>query len=219
MGVLAEVPLFADLDESDIGRLTEELRSRRYRKGETIFITGDPGSSLCVIKSGRVKLALSSAEGREVILDILGPGDVFGELALFDGEPRSADAVAVEPTHLLLLERDAFLGVIRERPEVAITLMSVLGRRLRRDAQIVQDAAFLDVPARVARAILRLAETDGEGARRTPPLTQTDLAAVAGTTRETLNKWLGFFAEQEFIRMEQSRITILNEDGLRRRIY
>ena len=98
-GVLAKVPLFADLGESDLHRLTEELRGRRYRKGETIFVTGDPGTSLCVIETGRVKLVLASVDGREVILDLLGPGDVFGELALLDGEPRSADAVAVEPTH------------------------------------------------------------------------------------------------------------------------
>jgi CRP/FNR family transcriptional regulator, cyclic AMP receptor protein len=218
-GVLAKVPLFADLDESDLHRLTRELHGRRYRKGETIFITGDPGTSLCVIENGRVKLVLANVDGREVILDLLGPGDVFGELALLDGEPRSADAVAVEPTFLLLLRRDAFLSVVRERPEVAIMLMGVLSRRLRRDAQLVQDAAFLDVPARLARAILRLAEADAAGILRTPPLTQTDLAAVAGTTRETLNKWLGIFAEQDFIRWEHSRVTVLQPDGLKRRIY
>ena len=102
--LLAKVPLFADLDDADLHRLGDELRARRYRKGETIFVTGDPGTSLCVIESGRVKLALLSVEGREVILDLLGPGDVFGELALLDGEPRSADAVAVTPELVNLCE-------------------------------------------------------------------------------------------------------------------
>jgi CRP/FNR family transcriptional regulator, cyclic AMP receptor protein len=219
VSVLQQVPLFADIDPQDLRPLVDELRPRRYRKGETIFVAGDPGTSLCVIESGRVKLSLSSVEGREVIIDLLGPGEVFGELALLDGEPRSADAVAVESTHLLLLHRDAFLRFLSNRPEVALALLRVLSRRLRRDAQLVQDAAFLDVPARLARTILRLAVADESGIARTPRLTQTDLAAATGTTRVTLNKWLGFFAEQGMIRWENSRVTVLQPEGLRRRIY
>lgn len=219
VGALKQVPLFADLDEEDLRPLVDELRPRRYRKGETIFVTGDPGTSLCVIDSGRIKLSLTSVEGREVILDLLGPGEVFGELALLDGLPRSADAVAVESTTLLLLHRDAFLRFLRQRPEVALTLLGVLSRRLRRDAQLVQDAAFLDVPARLARTILRLAVADERGVSRTPRLSQTDLASATGTTRVTLNKWLGFYAEQGLIRWENSRVTVLQPEGLRRRIY
>jgi CRP-like cAMP-binding protein len=214
---LAHVPLFADVAPQHLRGLAEVLRPRHYRKGETVFVAGDPGTSLCVIDCGRVKLSLSSADGREVILDLLGPSDVFGELALLDGEPRSADAVALEPTTLLLLHRDAFLRFLHERPEVAITLLGVLSRRLRRDAQLIQDAAFLDVPSRLARTILRLAVADESGIRRTARLTQTDLAAAAGTTRETLNKWLGFFADQGLIRWQNSRVTVLQPEGLRRR--
>jgi CRP-like cAMP-binding protein len=217
--VLGSVPLFADLNERDLRELAEALRPRRYRRGETIFVTGDPGTSLCVVNTGRIKLALSSHEGREVILDVLGPGEVFGELALLDGEPRSADAVSIEATELLLLHREAFLRFLRERPEVAINLLGVLSRRLRRDAQLVQDAAFLDVPARLARTILRLAEPAEDGTLRTPRLTQSDLAAAAGTTRETLNKWLGFFAEQGFVKWNRSQVTVIDAEGLRRRIY
>jgi CRP/FNR family transcriptional regulator, cyclic AMP receptor protein len=217
--VLEHVPIFLDLDAEALRRLVGELRSRRYRKGETIFVTGDPGTSLCIVDSGRVKLALSSAEGREVILDLIGSGETFGELALLDGEPRSADAVAVEPTTLLLLDRDTFLSFLRERPDVAINLLGVLSRRLRRDAQLVQDAAFLDVPARLARTILRLAVQEQEGTLRTPRLRQSDLAAAAGTTRETLNKWLGFYIEQGAIKWDDSRVTVVNPDRLRQRIY
>jgi CRP-like cAMP-binding protein len=104
---LALVPLFAEVDPRDLRELADELRPRSYRKGEVVFVAGDPGTSLYVIDSGRVKLSLSSADGREVILDLLGAGEVFGEMALLDGEPRSADAAAVEPTKLLLLHRDA----------------------------------------------------------------------------------------------------------------
>jgi CRP-like cAMP-binding protein len=217
--VLADVALFAELTEADRQRISTELRPRQYRKGQTIFVAGDPGSNLCIVSSGLVKLVLASAEGREVALDVLGPGDVFGELALLDGEPRSADAVAVESTQLLLLQRDAFVRVLHERPEAAITLIAVLSRRLRRDAQLLQDAAFLDVPARLARAILRLAKSGVDGAHRTPRMSQSDLAAVVGTTRETLNKWLGFFSDQGWIRLEQGRVTVLDAASLQRRIY
>jgi len=218
-GVLARVSIFLDLDQADLDQLADELRPRRYRRGETIFVTGDPGMYLCVVNTGRIKLALTSSEGREVILDMLGPGEVFGELALLDGEPRSADAVAVEPSELLLLQRDAFLHFLRNRPEVAISLLGVLSRRIRRDTQLVQDAAFLDVPGRLARTILRLAERDDSGQLQTPRLTQSDLAAVAGTTRETLNKWLGIFAELELIHWADGRVLVLDAEGLRRRIY
>jgi CRP-like cAMP-binding protein len=217
--VLANVLLFADLDEADVRDVADHLRSRRYRRGETVFVAGDPGTSLCIVKSGRVKLALTSAEGREVILDVLGPGEVFGEMALLDGEPRSADAVAIEQTELLHLQRDEFVRFLRDRPEVGINLLGVLSRRIRRDTQLVQDAAFLDVPARLARTILRLAERGEDGRLRTPPLTQSDLAAVAGTTRETLNKWLGLFAEQGLIEWKDSRVVVLDADRLQRRIY
>jgi CRP-like cAMP-binding protein len=217
--VLARVSIFLDLDQADLDQLAEELRPRRYRKGETIFVTGDPGTCLCVVNTGRIKLALTSSEGREVILDMLGPGEVFGELALLDGEPRSADAVSVEPSELLLLQRDTFLRFLRERPEVAISLLGVLSRRIRRDTQLVQDAAFLDVPGRLARTILRLAERDEAGRLRTPRLTQSDLAAVAGTTRETLNKWLGLFSELDLIHWADGRVLVLDPEGLRRRIY
>jgi CRP/FNR family transcriptional regulator, cyclic AMP receptor protein len=216
--ILAEVPLFAQLDQQDLGRLAAALRPRSYRKGETIFVTGDPGTSLCIVKTGRVKLALSSNEGREVILDMLGPGEVFGELALLDSEPRSADAVAVEASDLLLLHRDEFLRFLRERPEVAISLLGVLSRRLRRDAQLVQDAAFLDVPGRLARTILRLAAPDDNGLLRTPRMTQSDLAAASGTTRETLNKWLGIFTDQGLITWNASRVSVLDPERLNRRI-
>jgi CRP-like cAMP-binding protein len=158
-----------------------------------------------------------------VLLDLLGPGDVFGELALLDGEPRSADAVAVEPTVLLLLRREEFVRFLEERPRLSVQLLAVLSRRLRRDAQLVQDAAFLDVPARLARILLRLAEAEGEAGEEglviRARLTQTDLAGLVGTTRETLNKWLGFYEAQGWIRWDKGQITVRRPEALRKRIY
>jgi CRP-like cAMP-binding protein len=216
--VLRSVPLFANLAAQDLQSLVANLRRRRYAKGQIVFACGDPGENLCVVESGRVKLTFTSPDGREVILDLLGPADFFGELALLDGEPRSADAIAVEPSVLYLLSRTEFLKFLEQRPHVAIMLIGVLSRRLRRDARLLQDAAFLDVPARLARVILRLAEPEADGVPRTPRLTQSDLAGIAGTTRETLNKWLGFYEDEGLIRREAGCIAVVDADRLRRRI-
>jgi CRP-like cAMP-binding protein len=216
--LLSQVPLFAKLPLDALVELGTRLRRRRHEKGDAIFYEGDPGLSLCIVQSGHVKLALISAEGRELIIDLLGPGDVFGELALLDGEPRSANAVATEATELLLLERDEFIRFLLDRPIIAVELLGIMSRRLRRDAALMEDAAFLDVPARLARTILRLAEESASGPPVTPRLNQRDLAGLTGTTRETLNKWLGFFQEQGLIGLHKGRISVLEPRRLRQRI-
>jgi CRP-like cAMP-binding protein len=215
--LLSRVPLFSALDPADIAGLSARLRQRRFAPRQPIFLQGDPGGSLCIVESGRVKLALTSAEGREVILDLIGPGEAFGELALLDGLPRSADAIAVEASMLRFLDRDDFVHYVEAHPGLALRLMLVLSQRLRRDAELIQDAVFLDVPARVARTILRLA-TDTNGVLLTPRLTQADLAGMAGTTRETLNKWLGIYEAQGLIRQQKGRIAVLQAEALHRRI-
>jgi CRP-like cAMP-binding protein len=219
--LLERVPLFAGLPADELGELTSRLRPRRYGRGETLCLEGDPGTSLYIIDKGRVKLGLTSAEGREIILDLLGPGDVFGELALLDGEPRSANAVAVEPSDVLLLARDDFLRFVEQHPQAALVLLSTISHWLRRLTTQMQDTAFLDVPARLARTILRLAEAEEavHGKAVTPRLTQTDLAGMVGTTRETLNKWLGFYEDQGLIRRDKHQIVVLRPDKLRARTF
>jgi CRP/FNR family transcriptional regulator, cyclic AMP receptor protein len=221
--LLGEVPLFAGLPEEDLIALASRLRQRKYGRGEAVFLHGDPGTSLFIVESGRIKVGFTSSEGREVIFEIANPGDEFGELALLDGEPRSTDAVAIEPSVLLLLHREDFTYHLERRPRVALQLLAVLSRRLRRNAELMQDAVFLDVPARLARTILRLAADDTatqEGGRPlTPHLYQSDLAGIVGTTRETLNKWLGIYETQGMIRLVKGRIAVLDAEALRRRIY
>ncbi len=217
---LARVPLLRNLASRDVEQLVSLLRRRQYARGEVIFLTGDPGVNLCIIESGQVKLTLTCQDlGREVALDHLGRGDVFGDLALLDGEPRSADAIAVEPTRLLLLSRDDFRAFLTSHPAAAIDLLADMSRRLRRDAQIIQDAAFLDVPARLARVALRLAEPGPDGALCTPPMSQADLASLVLTTRATLNKFLGMLTDQGLLRWDSGRLVVLDKDGLQRRIY
>jgi CRP/FNR family transcriptional regulator, cyclic AMP receptor protein len=217
---LTSVPLLRSLAPQDVEQLAGLLRIRRYARGQVIFLTGDPGTNLCIIESGRVKLTLTSQDlGREVALDHLGPGDVFGELALLDGEPRSADAIAVESTRLLLLRRDDFRTFLTNHPAAAIDLLADMSRRLRRDTQLIQDAAFLDVPARLARVALRLAEPANGGVLRTPSMSQTELASLVLTTRPTLNKFLRIMTDQGLLRWESGRVIVLDKERLERRIY
>jgi CRP/FNR family cyclic AMP-dependent transcriptional regulator len=216
--VLGRVPLFAQLPADALSDLASHLRHRRFPRNGMVFSQGDPGASLCIVHAGRVKLSLTSTGGREMIIDLFGPGEVFGELALLDGEPRSADALAVEPTDLLMLDRTDFVNALMRRPELAIGVLALLGRRLRRDAALLQDAAFLDVPTRLARTLVRLAETPPDGGPPvTPRLSQSDLAGLTGTTRETLNKWLGVFQDEQLISLGKGRITILQPKALRTR--
>jgi len=217
---LGNVSLFAELPPDQLAALQERVRVRRYGRGDVVFYAGDPGLSLCIIRAGHFKLTVSTAEGHEMGIDLLGPGEVFGELALFDGAPRSADAIATEPGELMLLDRDEFIHFLLERPSVAVHLLTILAQRLRRDARLLEDVAFLDVPARLARTILRFAVTPPTGGQPTTPrLTQTDLAGLVGTTRETLNKWLGVFEDQGLIRrLDKGRVSVLDSDRLRQRI-
>ena len=220
---LPEVALFGGLTDDERAALVTRLRRRRHRKGARLFLHGDLGRDLYVIESGSVKICMTTADGKEITLAILGPGEFFGELALLDGEPRSSDAVTMEDCQLLLLERDEFIHFMEEHPSVAHRVIEVLSRRLRNNNELVQDAAFFDVAARLARVILRLAESvghpDADGITISKRLTQSDLAGMIGTTRESVNKWLTFYERQGMVDRRGGLIRVLNADGLRKRIY
>jgi CRP-like cAMP-binding protein len=223
--LLAQVGLFADLSETELVGLAALMRPRPYAKDEVVFLRGDAGTAFYVIASGRVKITLSSPDGKELILRRLTAGSSFGELALLDDEPRSADAVATEQSLLLVLQREAFRQFLAEHHEVATKLLGTVSMWLRRNADLIQDATFLDVPARLARVLLELA---GEpGAADLPPpgavlpdrMKQGELAALVGATRESINKWLGSFERQGLIAYDKGQITLLRPSGLKQRIY
>lgn len=220
--VLARVTLFEGFSEEDLDHLAASLRRRRYAGGQVIFARGDPGASLYIVQEGTVKISLASPDGKEFVLAVLGPGEFFGELALLDDEPRSADAVAQEACQLLLLSRDDFTRFLETRPGVALRLLAVLSRRLRNADQMLQDAFFLDVPARLARVLLELAETrgrpEGGGTAIASRLTQAELAGMVGATRESVNRWLGFYQRRGLIRYDRGLITVLRPEELRRRV-
>jgi CRP-like cAMP-binding protein len=222
--VLAQVPLFAGLAPEHLEALAAALQQRRYAPGEVIFHEDDPGGALFIIEEGQVKIRHTSVDGKELILTLVSPGDFFGELALLDGEPRSADAVAVGLCRLLLLQRPDFVRVIEAHPPAALALLGTLARRFRRLDRFAQDMAFLDVPGRLARVLLHLAETQGDPAlqqgevRLTARFTQAEIAVMVGVSRESANKWLRLFSDQGLLRHRQGRLTILDPQGLRAQI-
>ncbi len=223
--LLAQVGLFADLTTAELVGLASLMRPRPYAKDEVIYLRGDPGTAFYVIASGKVKIALTSPDGKELILRRLGPGGFHGELALLDDEPRSADAVSTEASVLLVLQRDAFRQFLSEHPGIATKLLSTVSQYLRRNAELIQDATFLDVPARLARILLELASEPGAGDLPAPGaiipdrMKQGELAALVGATRESINKWLGSFEKQGLISYDKGQITLLRPSGLKQRIY
>ena len=223
--LLARVGLFADLPPAELLALAGLMRPRPYARDEVIYLRGDPGTAFYVVASGRVKIALTSPDGKEIILRRLSEGEFHGELALLDGEPRSADAVATEPSVQLVLQRDAFRQFLAEHPHAATQLLATVSRYLRRNAELIQNATFLDVPARLARILLELATSPGStdlpppGAVIADRIKQAELASLVGATRESINKSLAAFEKQGLIRYDKGQITLLRPLGLQQRIY
>jgi CRP-like cAMP-binding protein len=218
---LAGVPLFAALDPAGLESLARETRVRRFRRGEVIFHQGDPGDALFIVLSGRVKIALPAETGDEAILATLRPGDFFGELALLDGAPRSATAAAIEATETAVLARDRFRELLATEAGIRDTFLAALARELRRLTNHVEDLHFLDITGRLAARLARLAQDHGQrqadgSVRLDAPLTQGDLAAMVGCTRQSVNKLLGMYAGDGLIRLERDAIIVLDEEGLAR---
>ena len=216
---LAAIPFFVGLDAAALERVASGARSRRFRRGEVIFHVGDPGDALFVIVSGDVKISLPSETGDEAILATLRPGDVFGELALLDGAPRSATATALTPTDTVVLPRDRFRELIATEAGVRDALLASLAGELRRLTTHVEELHFLDMTGRLAARLVRLAQEGGTPAgeaaiRLRANLTQGDLASMVGCTRQSVNKLLGQFTDEGFIRQERQGILVLDLPGL-----
>ncbi len=220
---LKQVPLFADLADEDIRALMAIARKRTFRSGEVIFHRDDPGQVLYVIKEGKVKIYLISPDGQEISLVVFGKGECFGEFAILDDLPRSANAIALEKVECYTLQRSDFHNAIMKNPKIAIQILEVLSKRLRTTNQMVEDLIFLDVYGRVAKKLLELAETHGtqvdDGVRIDMRLTQQDLASMVGASRESVNKVMGYFTDKKFISTDKHKITLHRTNDLKRRIY
>lgn len=220
---LAQVSIFTGLDADGLRELATAARRRTFRANEVIFHRDDPGQVLYVIRHGKVKIYITSPDGQEVSLAVFGPGEYFGELALLDGQPRSASAIAIEPAETFALQRNDFINAVMRHPRIAVQVMHVLSHRLRQTDAMIEDLLFLDVHGRVAKKLLELAELHGErtadGIRINMRLTQGELAAMVGASRESVNKVMGYFTDKRFLTTDKYRITITRLADLRRRVY
>ncbi|TDQ55364.1 Crp/Fnr family transcriptional regulator [Actinorugispora endophytica] len=219
--VLSRAPLFEALDEDGAAALRASITEVRLGRGQTLFSEGEEGDRLYVILSGKVKLTRTAVDGRENLLSVLGPGEMFGELSLFDPGPRTASAVAVTDTVLAGLGHDDLRPFIAQQPEVAVHLLKSLATRLRRTNDVMADLVFTDVPGRVAKALLDLAERFGkegeDGLHVHHDLTQEELAQLVGASRETVNKALAEFALRGWLRIEAKAVVLLDIERMRRR--
>lgn len=219
--VLRQAPLFSALDDEAMAALRSSLATTRLRRGEVLFHEGDNGDKLYVVLEGKVKLGRTSSDGRENLLAILGPGSMFGELSLFDPGPRSASVTAVTDAEFAALSHDDLLRWLEGRPAVARGLLAQLAGRLRKANDVVADLVFSDVPGRVAKALLDLAERFGrtadDGVHVHHDLTQEELAQLVGASRETVNKALADFASRGWLRLEPRSVVILDMERMSRR--
>lgn len=217
---LSRSVILGALPAAELERLGAAFRRRSFKRGETIYHQGDPGHVLHVVVSGRVKVVLPSETGEEAVLTVLGPGDVHGEMALLDGEPRSATVVALEPVTSATLSREDFLDLLKRSPAAVEGVLGGLAQTIRRLSTEVGDLMFLDLQGRLAKKLLELAEThgqpDGEGIEIQVALTQEDLASMIGATRPRVNQLLGSFEDRGAIARKGRRIVILRRDVLGR---
>ena len=220
--VLRQAPLFSALDDEAATALRASMSRGQLRRGDVLFHEGDPGDKLYVVTDGKVKLGRTSADGRENLLAILGPGQMFGELSLFDPGPRSATVTAVTDATLRSRcpTRTCCAGSTAG-PASPRGLLTQLAGRLRKANDVVADLVFSDVPGRVAKALLDLADRFGrtadDGVHVHHDLTQEELAQLVGASRETVNKALADFASRGWLRLEPRSVVILDVERLRRR--
>ena len=216
-----KAPLFSALDDAASATLRESMIPVKIAKGSILFKEGDGGDRLYVVVEGKLKLGTTSTDGRENLLSILGPGEMFGELSLFDPGPRTATATAVTDSRLLSLSNDKVIGWVTQHPEVSLQLLGRLAQRLRRSNEVLADLVFSDVPGRVAKALIDLGDRFGkstdEGLLVNHDLTQEELAQLVGASRETVNKALADFAGRGWLKLDGRSVLITDVERLGKR--
>jgi len=219
--VLRRAPLFAALDDEGAAALQAGVTIVEISRAERLFEEGASGNQLYVILDGKIKLTRAAADGRENLLSVLGPGEMFGELSLFDPRPRTASAVAVTDSRLGALAHDDLRSWLTGRPDVALHLLQALAQRLRRANDVMADLVFTDVPGRVAKALLDLAgrfgESQPDGLHVNHDLTQEELAQLVGASRETVNKALADFAARGWLQLSAKSVLLIEPERLRKR--
>jgi CRP/FNR family cyclic AMP-dependent transcriptional regulator len=208
-------PIFGGLSPELIELLCSKASMRRERRGAAIFAKGDDGNGLFAVLSGVVKIGASSRDGREVVFNLIHPGEIFGEIALLDGRPRTADAAAMTECELLFIDRRDFSPILGAQPEMAISLIELLCARLRWTTEQYEEVMFLDFPGRLAKILLRLAERIGTSAGgKNVAITQREISNFLGKSRESTNKQLRAWARRGWVALERSRVVVLAPDEL-----
>jgi CRP/FNR family transcriptional regulator, cyclic AMP receptor protein len=205
-------PLFDAMQPAELDEILKFASERRYQRGQTIFQRGDNGSSLMAVLRGRVRISSVSGEGKEVTLNVISPGEIFGELALLDGKPRSNDAAATEDTLLLIVERRHFIPFLAKNADLSQRLLAVLCEKLRRTSMALEEIALFDLPVRLARVLQKLAVDYGRpgpgGTRIDLKLSQRDLSNLVASTRESVNKQLRTWREDKVVDLEDGFIVL-----------
>ena len=219
--ILSRAGIFQGVESTAVNALIEQLESVTFPRGTTIFDEGEPGDRLFIIIDGKVKLARHAPDGRENLLTIMGPSDMFGELSIFDPGPRTSAAVCVTEVTAAVMDSQMLHDWISDHPEISEQLLRVLARRLRRTNNALADLIFTDVPGRVAKALLQLANRfgvqEGGALRVHHDLTQEEIAQLVGASRETVNKALAEFAHRGWIRLEGRSVLISDTERLAKR--
>ena len=213
-------PLFDALPAAAVDAILHHVTERLVRRGQTVFQKGDQGSYMVAVVSGRIRISATSPEGREVTLNMIDTGEVFGEIALLDGKPRSADATALEDSHLILVDRRHFLPYLTSNNDLALRVIDILCERLRDTSETVGNFAMLDLPGRLARKLLTLATQYGKAGnghiRLEIRLSHTDLGRFVGCSRETVNKQMRAWEEAGIVAREGGRIALCKPLVLKR---
>jgi CRP/FNR family cyclic AMP-dependent transcriptional regulator len=215
LSVLRKHPYFSDLDAAAFDQLCRYAKHSTLKRGTTIVSKGDPGNSLIAVISGTVKISVSSADGRSAILNLIGPGEIFGEMSVLDGQPRSADATANTNCEIFIIDRREFLPFVRSQPALAMKFIELLCARLRWTSDQVEQVILQNLPGRLASALIRLTEKHKlAGGGRTIAVTQQEISEMVGMTRESINKQLRVWATRNWVRLEHGAIVVLDAGPL-----
>jgi CRP/FNR family cyclic AMP-dependent transcriptional regulator len=215
LSVLRKHPIFCDLDSEALDQLCRYARHVTLKRGATIFSKGDPGNSLIAVIRGTVKISVSSADGRSAILNLIGAGETFGEIALLDGLARTADATANTNCEIFVIDRREFIPFVRSQPALAMKFIELLCTRLRWTSDQVEQIILQNLPGRLASALIRLSEKYKLApGGRSIAVTQQELSEMVGMTRESINKQLRAWAARNWVRLEHGSIVVLNVEPL-----
>ena len=212
--LLQSVALFWDLSEEELGYISEKMIARDYESGKFIFLEDSEGEQCFFVVQGSVKITRLSKDGREVILAMLNEGEFFGEMALLDGESRSANVIALEQTEVLTLNREDFLVVLHDYPQIAIQLLKEMAHRLRKSDRQIASLSLSDAEKRIALCIIRFADEQGvikRGQVIIPKVPiQQDIANMAGTSRETVSRAINLLEKEHYIKRQGRELLILD---------